>query len=81
MDPIVRYYLNQAGRGKNNDIGPVYATPLVLNGLRNWQFFGRNLMRRQTYPLERCQSPRTRNVAYGRRYIERHSPLVVRPKS
>ena len=26
----MRYYLNQAGRGKNNDIGPVYATPLVL---------------------------------------------------
>jgi len=30
MDPLLRYYLNQAGRGKNNDIGPVYATPLVL---------------------------------------------------
>jgi len=30
MHPLVRYYLNQAGPGKNNDIGPVYATPLVL---------------------------------------------------
>ena len=30
MDPLVRYYLHQAGRGKNNGIGPVYATPLVL---------------------------------------------------
>jgi len=30
MNPLVRYYVNQAGRGKNNDIGPVYATPLVL---------------------------------------------------
>ena len=26
----MRYYLHQAGRGKNNGIGPVYATPLVL---------------------------------------------------
>ena len=30
MDPLVRYYLHQAGRGKNNGIGPVYTTPLVL---------------------------------------------------
>jgi len=30
MYPLVRYYLNQANRGKNNGIGPVYATPLVL---------------------------------------------------
>jgi len=30
MDPLVRYYLHQAGRGKNNGIGPVYATPLVI---------------------------------------------------
>ena len=29
MDHLVRYYLHQAGRGKNNAIGPVYATPLV----------------------------------------------------
>ena len=26
----MRYYLHQAGRGKNNGIEPVYATPLVL---------------------------------------------------
>jgi len=30
MYPLVRYYLNEAGRGKDNDIGPVYASPLVL---------------------------------------------------
>jgi len=30
MDPLVRYNLHQAGRGKNNGILPVYATPLVL---------------------------------------------------
>jgi len=30
MDPHVRYYLHQAGRGSNNGIRPVYATPLVL---------------------------------------------------
>jgi len=30
MDPLVWYYLHQAGRGKNNGIGPVYATPLVI---------------------------------------------------
>jgi len=30
MDPLVHYYIHEAGRGKNNGIGPVYATPLVL---------------------------------------------------
>ena len=30
MDPLVRYYLLQAGRGKNNGIGLVHSTPLVL---------------------------------------------------
>ena len=30
MDPFVRYYLLQCGRGKNNGIGPAYATPLLL---------------------------------------------------
>jgi len=30
MDTLVRYYLHQAGDRKNNGIGPVYATPLVL---------------------------------------------------
>jgi hypothetical protein len=32
MDPLVRYYLHQTGRGdcNNNGIGPVYVTPLVL---------------------------------------------------
>ena len=27
MDPLVRYYLHQAGRGADNGIGPVYAVP------------------------------------------------------
>jgi len=27
MDSLVRYNLHQAGRGKNNGIGPVYAAP------------------------------------------------------
>jgi len=30
MNPLVRYYIHQAGCGKNNGIGSVYATPLVL---------------------------------------------------
>jgi len=30
MDPLLRYYLHQADRCKNNGIGPLYATPLVL---------------------------------------------------
>jgi hypothetical protein len=29
MNPLVRYYLHQAGRGKHYGIGPVYAVPLV----------------------------------------------------
>lgn len=32
MDPVVRYYLRQAGRGRDNGIGPVYAAPLLLQG-------------------------------------------------
>jgi len=30
MYPLVQYNLHQAGRGRNNGIGTVYATPLVL---------------------------------------------------
>jgi len=30
MDPLVRYYLHQADRSKNNSIGSVYAAPLVI---------------------------------------------------
>jgi len=36
MDPLVRYYLHQAGngaagsRGKHDGIGPIYAAPLFL---------------------------------------------------
>jgi hypothetical protein len=29
MNPLVRYYLHQAGRGNNDGIGPVYAVPPV----------------------------------------------------
>jgi len=29
-DPLVRYYLHQTRRGKNNGIGPVHAAPLFL---------------------------------------------------
>jgi len=43
MDPLVRYDLNQAGRGNNNDIGPVYATPFVLQrGYGIGSFFSGN---------------------------------------
>jgi len=30
MDPLVRYYLRQAGRGHTNGIGPIYEVPPVL---------------------------------------------------
>jgi len=30
MDPLVRYYLYQAGRGKNDGIGPIYEAPRIL---------------------------------------------------
>ena len=30
MDPLVRYYLRQAGRGHTNGIGPIYEAPPVL---------------------------------------------------
>ena len=33
MDPLVRYYLHQAGRGNHDGIGPIYAaTPFLQRG-------------------------------------------------
>jgi len=42
MDPLVRYYLQQAGRGKHEGIGPIYATePFLQRGYGIGSFFGR----------------------------------------
>jgi len=30
MDPLVRYYFHQAGRGKHDGIGPIYPAPHFL---------------------------------------------------
>jgi len=45
MDPLVRYYLHQAGRGKIDAIGPIYVCPPFLqlgNGIGSffWQGYG-----------------------------------------
>jgi len=33
MDPLVRYYLHQSGRGKHHGIGPIYAAlPFLHRG-------------------------------------------------
>ena len=52
----MRYYLQQAGRGKNNGMRPVYAAPIVHQlGYGIGSFFERSIARCQTHSLERTK--------------------------
>jgi hypothetical protein len=51
MDPLVRYYLHQAGRGRGvNVIGPIYSNPFLQRGHGIGSFLG-GLWRSYVRPL------------------------------
>ena len=81
MHPLVRYYIHQAGRGKNNCIGPVYEAPPFLHRATGSAVFLQGYCARLDHLPEWCQDPWARDVAHRRRYFDRHCRIARREVS
>jgi len=76
MDSLVRYYLQQAGRGKHDGMGPIYAAaPFFRRVYGIGSFSDRVMATLNTRPLEWCQDLGARYVTYRRRYLDRYHQI------